>query len=359
MRKLLIILAIVFGCIFLLGNLTLADDKKEIDICCYSVGSIQYIWSAQHAKLINKYSNKIKATAAFCGAETASVKLLAKKKTDFGEVAPLEFEFARRGEELYQRYGPEKSKAEFFDQLAQVYHQPYGAMMFFVLDDSPVKTLADVGSKKGSLSSAACTIGPICRMILEVHGLEENKDYTAVHYSCGSGQAPDALADRTIDFFECNNPGRQPSVDNIHVRNKIRRVPFAPGKLDEFLAYMDKKYGEGNHGLYKLVVEKGRYGDNDATPTDVEYPAYDLIMTTYRDQDEEVVYEYVKALFDHLDEFHEIGAYADMITLEGAVQHLHAELPMHPGAARYFYEKGVLPKPFYKDLPADIKAKLK
>ena len=357
MKKILIVLIMMFTGVTLFNGNAIAE-RKEIDLCCYSVGSIQYIWSAQHAKLINKYSKKIKATAAFCGAEAATVKLLAQNKTDFGELCALELEFAKRGEEFYKRLTPEKSKAKFYDPIAQVYHQPYGALNFLVLNESPIKTLADFRGKKGSLSSAACTVGPICRMILETHGLKEFKDYTPVHYSCGSGQAPDALADRTLDFFECNNPGRQPSVDNIHIRNKIRRVPFAPGKLKEFLANMDKKYGKDNHGLYIEVVEKGRYGANDMTPADVENVAYGVTIATRVDKPEWIVYEFVKSLFDHLDEFYEIGMYSELITLEKAVQHLNMGAPMHSGAARYFYEKGVLPQHFYKDLPDDIKQKL-
>lgn len=360
MKKISFIFMLVLGSMVILNGMSLAADPREnIDICTYSVGSIQYIWSAKHAQLINKYSKKYKATAAFCGAETATHKLLASNKTDIGESAAMEFEYAKRGEELYKKYGAAESKKKFFDPMAQVWHQPYGAMNFFVLDDSPVKILTDLKGRKGSLSSAACTVGPLCYAILKIHGLEVNKDYTAVHYSCGSGQAPDALADRTLDFFECNNPGRQPSVENIYVQNKIRRVPFASGKLKEFYDYMDKTYGADNHGLYTEIVPKGTYGSNDTTPGDVEYVAYDLIMTTRKDKSEDMVYEYLKALFDHLDEFYEIGAYSKMITLKGAVEHLHSEMPMHPGAARYFYEKGVLPKHFYKDLPGDIKAKLK
>ena len=358
MKKIALTLIIVFMGVMFMSTLAFAKaERKEVDICCYSVGSIQYIWSAQHAKLINKYSKKIKATAAFCGAEAATVKLLAQDKTDFGELNALELEFAKRGEFFYQRFG-EKSKAMFYDKIAQIWHQPYGSMMFFVLEKSSMQTLADVRGRKASLSSAACTIGPICEMILEVHGLKAGKDYTKVHLSCGAGHAPSALADRTVDMFECNNPGRQPSVENLHIRNKVRRIPFAPGKLDEFFAFMDNKYGQGRHGLYKITVEKGRYGKNDMTPMDTDYVAYDLIMATRRDKPEWIVYEYVKALFDNLDEFYEIGAYSKEITLEKAVQHLHAEIPLHPGAARYYYEKGVLPKAFYKDLPDDIKAKI-
>jgi len=359
MKKIAITLFIILIGSMLISSMALAIEKiGDIDICTYSVGSNQFIWEAQHAKLISKYT-KYRGTAAFCGAETASIKLLARKNTDFAEVCSLEYEFAKRGTEFYKRLGPEKSKKRYYDKQAQVYHYPYGAVHFFVQDNSSAKTIADLRGMKGSLSSAACTVGPICRMIFEANGLYEFKDYTPVHYSCGSGQAPDALADRTLDFFECNNPGKQPSVMNIYVRNKIRMLPFAPGAMKKFLDRMNKEFGPDEHGLYTTMIPKGLYGKNDTTPTELQYVAFDLITSTYKDQDEDKVYTYCSALFDHLPEFYEIGAYSELITLEGAMQHLHPEVPIHPGAARYFYEKKVLPKKYYKYLPADIKAKLK
>ena len=72
MKKIALTFMIVLMGVMLTNPIALAAEQRtEVDICCYSVGSIQYIWSAQHAKLINKYSKKIKATAAFCGAEAA------------------------------------------------------------------------------------------------------------------------------------------------------------------------------------------------------------------------------------------------------------------------------------------------
>jgi TRAP-type uncharacterized transport system substrate-binding protein len=52
------------------------------------------------------------------------------------------------------------------------------------------------------------------------------------------------------------------------------------------------------------------------------------------------VYEITKAVFDHLDQLASAHSAAKSITLKGAPMKL--PIPMHPGAARYFKEKGVL-----------------
>ncbi len=357
MKKILVTLLVVCMSFMLIRSVASAKEKKlNVEMCCYSVGSLQYIWSAQHCKLVNKYTKRLNITPAFCGAETASVKMLATDRTDFGEVSYLELELAKRGWDKYKAYG-KKSKEMFYDKIAICYKMPYGLLHFITLAKSPMKDLSDVRGKKVSLSSAACTVTTVCNEMLEVHGLKKGKDYTGVHFSCGSGRAPEACADRTIDMFECNNPGRQPSVEILAATNKIRRLSCAPGKLGEFFAHMDKKYGKGVHGCYKIMAPKGLYGKNDLTETDIEGCAYDLMLCTRRNMPEWAVYEFVKHLFDHMEEFYEIRAFSHYVTLKKALENLPPGVPIHPGAARYYYEKGVLPKDRYKDLPENIRPK--
>jgi TRAP-type uncharacterized transport system substrate-binding protein len=81
------------------------------------------------------------------------------------------------------------------------------------------------------------------------------------------------------------------------------------------------------------------------------------MIATRIDMPEDVVYEYTKVLFDNMNEFYEIGAYSDLIKPEKAVKNLKAGIPLHPGAAKYYYEKGLLPKDRYKDLPESIRPK--
>ncbi|UCF82518.1 MAG: TAXI family TRAP transporter solute-binding subunit [Desulfobacteraceae bacterium] len=320
------------------SNMTLA--ATDIELCAYSVGSPQYIWTAGHAQLINKYRKDINATPAFCGAETAVVKLLGTGKTDFGEVSHLELICAERGIEKFQRFG-EKSKAKFFDALRAVYFQPYGPMAVVTLAGSGIRTFKDLKGKKISFGSAAHTGTIVLKHAMEAEGLEIGKDYTAVYFSCGSGHGPDAVVDRTIKACYCISPGKMPAVMNMATLNKIRLIGFSSeGARKKFFNILDERYGKDKHGIFPAEIPPGLYGKNQVNTEPVLVMAYNLIWATSKDQDDEVVYGVTQALFDHLDEFYKFGANADQITLEKATTSL--TIPLHPGAARYFREKGLI-----------------
>lgn len=338
MRKNSIIFLVFFAGVMLASNLVFA--KTDIELCAYSVGSPQYIWTAGHAQLINKYCKDINATPAFCGAETAVVKLLGTGKTDFGEVSPLELICAERGIEKFKRFGA-KSKKKFYENLRAVYFQPYGPMAVVTLAGSNLHTFKDLKGKKVSFGSAAHTGTIVLRHAMEAEGLKIGKDYTAVYFSCGSGHGPDAVVDRTISGCYCIAPGKMPSVMNIVTLNKIRLIGFSSeAARKRFFNILDETYGKGNHGIFPEEIPPDLYGKNQVNTKPVLGMAYNLIWATRADQDEDVVYKVTKALFDHLDEFYEFGAKADQITLEDAAKHL--TIPLHPGAERYFREKGLI-----------------
>jgi TRAP transporter TAXI family solute receptor len=316
-----------------------AHAGYDIELCAYSVGSPQYIWTAGHAQLINKYFKEINATPAFCGAETAVVKLLGTGKTDFGEVSHLELIIAKRGTEKYKRFG-KKSKALFYDKLRAVYFQPYGPMSVVTLASSGIKSFKDFKGKKVSFGSAAHTGTIVLRHALEAEGLEAGKDYTPVYFSCGSGHGPDAVADRSIDGCYCISPGKMPAIMNLSTLNKVRLIGFSSEAVrGKFFKILDEKYGKGQHGIFPQDIPVGLYGKNQVNESPTLSMAYNLIWATRDSMDTEVVYKVTKALFDNLEEFYAFGANTEQITLEKATQNL--TIPMHPGAVKYFKEKGI------------------
>lgn len=61
-----------------------------------------------------------------------------------------------------------------------------------------------------------------------------------------------------------------------------------------------------------------------------------LVVT--KDLDEDLVYEMTKAVYDNTDQI--THAKGDYITAETALEGL-GDMEVHPGAAKYFKEKGV------------------
>ncbi len=85
-------------------------------------------------------------------------------------------------------------------------------------------------------------------------------------------------------------------------------------------------------------MKKEYYGSQEDTQT----TAILNVIIAHEDLDEEVAYKIVKAVFDHLDELHAVHDAAKQTTLESAVT--FEGIPYHPGAIKYFQEKGVWSK---------------
>ena len=57
--------------------------------------------------------------------------------------------------------------------------------------------------------------------------------------------------------------------------------------------------------------------------------------------DDDLVYDFCKSVYENTDQLHEMSKVSGATTLENATRWLMAEYPVHPGAAKYFKEKGV------------------
>ena len=336
-NMLIIFVSVIITLAFSMGN-AFAADRKAVQYCTYSVGSVQYLFSAAHANLINKYSKKIQVTPAFCGAETAVVKLLGQGKIEFGEVANLEIDFAKKGEYNWAQM-PEATRKAYADNVRAIFFEEYGPNQMITLAKSGIKSFKDLKGKIVSLGSAQCTSGGIMMQAIEMDGLPLGQ-YKIVRLSGGSGQAPDGCADGTLDAYWTNAPGIQPSTMNIATNNQIRMFGFSTKEnQNKFLAYMEKKYGPDR--AYVATLPAKLYGKNQVNTEPVDVVAYDLIIATHAGMDDETVYEFTKHLFDNLPEFRETaGQYGKLITLEKAMTKIH--IPFHPGALKYYREKGLI-----------------
>lgn len=86
------------------------------------------------------------------------------------------------------------------------------------------------------------------------------------------------------------------------------------------------------------TIPAGTYPNQDE---DIQTSAVKMVMFCRGDLDEQAVYDLTKTLWENMDKLGESQAPLRGLTAEAAVQDI-ADLPLHPGAQRYYEEIGVI-----------------
>ncbi|MCB1460221.1 MAG: TAXI family TRAP transporter solute-binding subunit, partial [Nitratireductor sp.] len=81
-------------------------------------------------------------------------------------------------------------------------------------------------------------------------------------------------------------------------------------------------------------------GTYEGQAEDVPTLAITNILVTHSDVSDEMAYQMTKQLFEHLDEMVATHAAAKAISLENGPKGI--PVPLHPGAERYYKEKGLM-----------------
>ena len=171
----------------------------------------------------------------------------------------------------------------------------------------------------------------------------------------GSGTEGDARAifnavglkydDMKVDFLDFNGVSNRFKDNQIDAGFVVAGVPtsalmdlttvkdVALFNFDN--ATMDKII-KANPFFIANVIPAGTYKGID---TNINTPAVMALLITNANQPEDLIYAFTKGMFDNLADVQAAHAMARNIKLETATKGLTA--PLHPGAAKYFKEKGI------------------
>ncbi|MCF8466157.1 MAG: TAXI family TRAP transporter solute-binding subunit [Sneathiella sp.] len=190
-----------------------------------------------------------------------------------------------------------------------------------------IKTIKDLKGKKVSIDVPGSGTRENAKQIMKSYGLSEN-DINAV--SVNADKAVSLMLDDKLDafFFVAGYPVT--AVSELADAGKIDLLPISGDIAQKFVA---------NHKYYSVSnIPAGTYKGLDAVPT----LAVSTQWIVNANMDEELVYEITRALWHPrnrhlLDHGHAKGK---LIRLETALDGVST--PLHPGAARYYREIGIL-----------------
>jgi len=183
--------------------------------------------------------------------------------------------------------------------------------------------------KRVSAGSGGSATEVMAFRVSEAAGLDKDKDLRRERL--GVAESVNAIKDRKIDAFFW--VGGLPTAAVTDLANtpgvKIKLIDHA-----DVVPAMNKKHGN----LYiNDVISKDVYRGMDK---DNHIATVNNLLVAHESMDAKTAYSIVKAVFDHKDDLVRTHKEAENIKLENQKKDA-SPVPWHPGAVKYFAEKGI------------------
>jgi uncharacterized protein len=306
----------------LLAAPALAQQRRLVTIASGWVVGVYYPLAGAMSRIAyNAKDLNIRATVEASGASVANAQLIGTGDADFALLQNDIAYYAYNGATL----GAFKDKAvKNMGGIFTIYPE---LVHVVATQASTVKTLRDLKGKRVVLGPQGSGTEQNALQTLEAYGLKEADLGKAERIDAAA--AADQLKDGRVDAaFFTTGLGSAVIIDTF-ISGKVVMVPIeaAPGEA------LQRRYP-----FYTL--EKIPANTYKGQEREVLTPAVMAMMVARKDLPEELVYKFTKAIFDNLPQFHAAHAAAKHLTLHTAQNGM--PIPLHPGAEKFYREKGVV-----------------
>lgn len=309
--------AVGLGILIYSPNQVSAQTKVRLSVVTGGTGGVYYPYGGGMAAVLTKHLPGVEVTAEVTAASVDNCKLVAAQKADLGFVM---------GDVAYDAYmGTGKFKDKLpIRNLAVLYSN---FMHVVALDGKGINKVSDLKGKKISTGAPGSGTEVKALRVLEAYGINPDKDITRDRL--GASESAGALKDNKIDAYFWD--GGLPTASILD----IAATPGIKIKLighDDGVTKMVAKYGPV---YFKGNIPKNTY---PGIASDTPVAAVANILICHEKLDAALAYNILKTLFAHKPELVAVHKEANHLTLEGAVH--GTPIPYHPGAIKYYKEKG-------------------
>lgn len=293
----------------------------RLSIAAGNVGGIYYPYAGALAAVITKYVPNVAATAEVTAGSIDNMQFIRQGTADFGlstadmlgEAFTGTGEFARTGKV------PVNTLAVLYTNYIHV----------VTLEGNGIHSLADLRGRVISIGSPGSSTEIGSLRILRAAGLDPDRDVR--RQGLGVGPSADALRDGKIDAMMWS--GGVPT-------GAMLELASTPGhkmlilESASVVPELQRAYGPATY--FASVIRGKAYPGVDA---DVPVVAMANVLAVDARMNEELVYEITRTLFEHAAEVAAVHAEGRNLSPQNAVK--GSPIVFHPGAIRYYSERGV------------------
>ncbi|GAB4372297.1 MAG: TAXI family TRAP transporter solute-binding subunit [Spirochaetales bacterium] len=319
MKKYTILLLALSVCL----TLSFAGGQKEsgranLIMATGGTAGTYYPFGGAMAQIWNTHIERMNVTAQSTGASKENIRLVGKGEAELAIVQNDVMDYAFKGIELFNG-----EKIDTFATIATLYPE---IVQIVVNPDSGINSVADMKGKSISVGDAGSGVEANAKQVLEAYGLTLD-DLQARRLSFR--ESASAFKDKQIDGFFVTAGIPNPAIQEIATLGKVKLLSIDPAAKQKLL---DK---------YKFytpyTIKKETYS---GMTEDANTLAVKATLIVNKNLGNDIVYNLTKVLFEQQAALAQAHAKGKELSLQEAVKGV--SVPFHPGAEKYYREKGVL-----------------
>jgi uncharacterized protein len=304
------------------ASAAIAQDRVFFGIATGGTGGTYYPLGGMLAQLISNKATiggkKLSATAETSGASVANAQLLGRKDIESAFVAADILDAAYNGKGQFEGKPLKNLRA-----LGALYPEQ---VQLITAAKSNVRSFRDLKGKSVSSGSPGSGQWQLLGDLLEAYGMtrkdigEDLSSFT---------QSVDKIKDGNLVASLITAGAPTSSVTELANGHDVRIVPLAGPEMET----LRKK-----QPYYAQVQLPANTYKGQTAPVDTL--AVMAVWATHADMSNDMAYEVTKALFENTEILGQVHPKGKEIGLKTAL--LSVSIPLHPGAERYYREKGLL-----------------
>jgi TRAP transporter TAXI family solute receptor len=333
MKKIgILVLALTALCMFTAPNLR--AEVPRVVIATGGIGGVYYYYGTQVAEILTK--SGVASVTAMQTAASVDNMLLIRDKTDpakniyfFATVLPDTAYYTVTGK--HEKFAEKPVKASILWMMYPNY------LHIVTTDRSGIMKLADLQGKRVSTGAPGSGTEFTALNLLKDANVDPEK--FKKWEKLGASESSEALSNGTIDAYFWS--GGLPTGSIVELVSTLNRkgmklflVPLP--ETDPGVAKFEKEFS----GLVdSLVIRKSVYETASDTPTLAFWNMFVCPAST----PEDLAYKATKAVFENLETLRAAVKPAKDTSLESTAKFIgKAAIPFHPGAVKFFKEKGLV-----------------
>jgi hypothetical protein len=311
----------VFGAcvavLFLMGAVASVNAADNLVLATGGTAGTYYPFGGAMAKIWNSKIKDMNVTAQTSGASGENVRLINKKEVELALVQSDTLDFAFNAKEAFKE--PLKAMSAIAVLYPEVIQVVVGAA-------SPIKSVADLKGKKVGVGAPGSGTEANFRQLLDAYGMKK-EDVNAQFLSFA--ESAEAYKDKHIDAFIVTAGIPNAGIMDVATQNEIRILDIPA----DIRAKLTQKYPF----LAEVRIPANTY---KGQPNEVATVAVNAVLIVGASLSETIVYNLTKALFENQTELAQAHAKGKELNIYAAVKGV--SIPFHPGAVKFYKEKGLM-----------------